>query len=331
LAVAVIVGGPALVLTSEALKPREPTWAERRAAREAALPALELGVVAKGRRLYESGCVACHGSGARGVANMGKDLVEGEFARGADDAALFDVVTRGRLPGDPAFKGPMPMPPRGGRADYTDDDVRAVVAYLRALQVPGRVGGRAIPEDAHVETLDGPAEATPAMADAAKAMTAPGSEKTGDVGVSAPADESGRARSVEVAPVGVVSRPGPIEVNKEVAIGGVTGGTGGVVVLDPEAVKRGKRVYASCIACHAKDGSGMRGMGADLLHSGFVKRKTDAELREFIKSGRAPGAPDSVMNMNMPPKGGNPALKDAQIDDVIAYLRSLQQSANAAK
>jgi hypothetical protein len=31
----------------------------------------------------------------------------------------------------------------------------------------------------------------------------------------------------------------------------------------------------------------------------------------------------------MPPKGGNPALKDEQIHDIVAYIRSLRQSAKA--
>jgi cytochrome c5 len=29
--------------------------------------------------------------------------------------------------------------------------------------------------------------------------------------------------------------------------------------------------------------------------------------------------------VDMPPKGGNPALSDAQLLDIIAYMRSLQQ------
>jgi hypothetical protein len=29
--------------------------------------------------------------------------------------------------------------------------------------------------------------------------------------------------------------------------------------------------------------------------------------------------------VDMPPKGGNPALTDAQIMDIIAFIRSLQQ------
>ena len=34
-----------------------------------------------------------------------------------------------------------------------------------------------------------------------------------------------------------------------------------------------------------------------------------------------------LTKIGMPPKGGNPALKDEQIGEIVAYLRSLRQSA----
>lgn len=101
--------------------------------------------------------------------------------------------------------------------------------------------------------------------------------------------------------------------------------------LDPQAVTRGKRVFASCMACHGKTGAGVPKMGADLVHSDFVKNKSDADLLAFIKKGRLPGDPDSKLKLAMPAKGGNPALKDNQLQDVIVYLRSLQQAAADAK
>lgn len=108
-------------------------------------------------------------------------------------------------------------------------------------------------------------------------------------------------------------------------------GTSGAVALDADAVKRGKRVFASCMTCHGRDGTGVKMMGADLLHSEFVKSKTDEELVEFIKKGRQPGDPESKMNLNMPAKGGNPSLKDNQLQDVVVYIRSLQQAASGGK
>jgi mono/diheme cytochrome c family protein len=104
-----------------------------------------------------------------------------------------------------------------------------------------------------------------------------------------------------------------------------------VVQFDPEVLKRGKRAYASCMTCHGAKGTGVPKMGADLAHSKFVSSKSDEELLAFVKKGRQPGDPESVMNLAMPAKGGNPAMKDTQIQDVIVYLRSLQQAAADAK
>lgn len=99
------------------------------------------------------------------------------------------------------------------------------------------------------------------------------------------------------------------------------------LTLDPEAVKRGKRGYMSCIACHGKTGSGVKGVGKDLLHSEFVARSSDEDLLAFIKTGRSSDDPANTTGIAMPPKGGNPALKDNQIQDIVTYIRSLQQAA----
>jgi disulfide bond formation protein DsbB len=101
------------------------------------------------------------------------------------------------------------------------------------------------------------------------------------------------------------------------------------VSLDPQAVARGKRAYISCMACHGKDARGIKNMGKDLVNSEFVAKLSDEQLVEFIKKGRGPTDPDNTTGVAMPPKGGNPALKDEQIRDIVAYLRSLRQSANA--
>jgi disulfide bond formation protein DsbB len=98
--------------------------------------------------------------------------------------------------------------------------------------------------------------------------------------------------------------------------------------LDAEAITRGKKVYGSCIACHGKDATGVKAMGKDLVHSPFAKRLTDDQLLDFIKKGRGPTDPENTTHVGMPPKGGNPALNDKQLRDLIAYIRSLQTAAN---
>lgn len=73
----------------------------------------------------------------------------------------------------------------------------------------------------------------------------------------------------------------------------------------------GEKIFASaCAACH----------GQDLTQSEFIAAKTDRELVEFLKVG---GLPDE--SPVMPPRGGNPSLTDEKLEDIAAYLRSLQK------
>ena len=89
---------------------------------------------------------------------------------------------------------------------------------------------------------------------------------------------------------------------------------------------KGKELYASsCSACHGPDGKGIQGLGKDLTASEFVKGLSDAELLDFIKKGRDTGDPLNTTGVAMPPKGGNPALSDEQIMDIIAFIRSIHQ------
>lgn len=90
-------------------------------------------------------------------------------------------------------------------------------------------------------------------------------------------------------------------------------------------IASGSKVYAStCITCHGPGAKGLKSLGKDLTTSEFVSKSNDDALLAFVKRGRSPGEPENTTGIAMPPKGGNPALTDDQILDVIAYLRSLQ-------
>jgi disulfide bond formation protein DsbB len=94
---------------------------------------------------------------------------------------------------------------------------------------------------------------------------------------------------------------------------------------DPQ---RGRLLYmASCSSCHGQRGQGMPHSGANLRISAFVARQSDQQLVAFLKRGRAPGDPESVQGLIMPPRGGNPALDDAALETIVAFLRQLQQEA----
>lgn len=82
---------------------------------------------------------------------------------------------------------------------------------------------------------------------------------------------------------------------------------------------RGSALYGQyCLACHGADGGGMTPGVPDLSDAAGVLRKSDADLLRSLTEGvQRPGA-----TLPMPPKGGNPALTSADMQAVLAYLRS---------
>ena len=89
---------------------------------------------------------------------------------------------------------------------------------------------------------------------------------------------------------------------------------------------KGKELFATtCAACHGPNGEGVTGLGKPFTTSDFVPSQSDEQLLAFIKTGRPTSDPANTTGVDMPPKGGNPALTDAQLVDIIAYIRSLHQ------
>ncbi len=81
---------------------------------------------------------------------------------------------------------------------------------------------------------------------------------------------------------------------------------------------------STCRSCHGAIGEGVDGQGIDLRSSVFTQGLDDEGLLAFIKKGRLPNAPDSATGILMPPKGGNPLLKDQDLRDIVAHLRTLE-------
>lgn len=92
-----------------------------------------------------------------------------------------------------------------------------------------------------------------------------------------------------------------------------------------DAVK-GKAVFeGTCISCHGPDAKGLPGLGKDLTTSEFVAGQTDDQLLAFVKKGRPATDPANTNKVDMPPRGGNPALTDTDLTNVIAFVRSIHQ------
>lgn len=96
-------------------------------------------------------------------------------------------------------------------------------------------------------------------------------------------------------------------------------------------VDSGHALYmANCSSCHGAAGEGMPMQGADLRRSHFVQTRSNEQLMAFLLLGRQPGDRYTVLGRAMPARGGNPLLGDADLADIVAYLRRLQLDAASA-
>lgn len=80
---------------------------------------------------------------------------------------------------------------------------------------------------------------------------------------------------------------------------------------------------ASCSACHGTNAEGIEGLGKSFITSEFVRSSSDKDLMTMIKMGRPVWDPANTTGLDMPPKGGNPAITDDQLSDIIGYIRSV--------
>lgn len=96
-------------------------------------------------------------------------------------------------------------------------------------------------------------------------------------------------------------------------------------ITEPSAeVVKGKVVFEStCAACHGPEGQGIMNLGKPLVGSPMLNL-SDSELVAFLVKGRDSSDKDNTTGVPMPPKGGNPSLTEADLLNVVAYLRDLQ-------
>lgn len=93
------------------------------------------GDIAQGKRVYMGTCVMCHGTDAHGILGLGPDLVnQSEWMKQQTDQGLVQLVKEGRGPTRPDNVNGLPMLPRGGNKNLSDQDLVDVVLYLRSLQ-----------------------------------------------------------------------------------------------------------------------------------------------------------------------------------------------------
>lgn len=118
-----------------------------------------------------------------------------------------------------------------------------------------------------------------------------------------PADDSPDESADVTAPATTASAPAPVA-----AAGG----------------DAGKKLFeGTCSACHGADGHGIPGLGKPLTGSKMLKLN-DKELVAFIRKGRDTSDPENTTHVAMPPSGGNPALSETDLQEIVGYIRSLK-------
>jgi disulfide bond formation protein DsbB/cytochrome c5 len=96
-----------------------------------AAPPAQAEPAADGARLYSEACAVCHGAAGEGVPNLGNAVAGTDFVRNATDAELLHLIRQGRVATDPDNQTGLVMPPSGGRPDLTDDEMLAIIQFLR--------------------------------------------------------------------------------------------------------------------------------------------------------------------------------------------------------
>ena len=103
------------------------------------------------------------------------------------------------------------------------------------------------------------------------------------------------------------------------------GGDHAAVLIEHSDIVNGELIWnATCRSCHGATGEGVPGQGVPLDDNAYVRNHSDKELVTFVTDGRTASDPETTLFLDMPPKGGNPMLKEQQIIDVVAYMRTLE-------
>ena len=92
---------------------------------------VDLALSEQGQPLYVANCSACHGVEAQGVPSLGTSLIESPMIQEQSEVDALAFIRAGRDANDPANTTGIDMPPSGGNPSLTDEEILAIVAFLR--------------------------------------------------------------------------------------------------------------------------------------------------------------------------------------------------------
>ena len=81
-----------------------------------------------GKAIYSQTCIACHGANGKGVLPGVSNFKSTDGPLAKSDAELAKSINEGLATPGAALS----MPARGGNPSLTDDEVRALIAFLRS-------------------------------------------------------------------------------------------------------------------------------------------------------------------------------------------------------
>jgi mono/diheme cytochrome c family protein len=127
-AMATAVAAPALAQTTS---DNSATPATPPAAAAPAAPGVTPDLIAQGDKVFHGAgnCYACHGSNAQGT--VGPNLTDAEWIHSKGTLEEIAAQVTHGVPKEESKSG-IPMPPKGG-GTISDDDVKAVAAYVYSL------------------------------------------------------------------------------------------------------------------------------------------------------------------------------------------------------
>lgn len=86
-----------------------------------------------GARLYSEYCAMCHGPSGDGLSGLAPTLSGSALVKSGTEDELLRMIRKGRAPNDPDNKSGLQMPQSGGMSGYSDDELRAVIKYVKAI------------------------------------------------------------------------------------------------------------------------------------------------------------------------------------------------------
>lgn len=242
---------------------------------------------ARGATIFASTCFICHGENGQGT-DRALALNDPARLKQFDDAWYHDTIAHGR----PA-KG---MPTWG--TVLSPEQIDDLVALLAAWR-DGQTVAPDIPSEAHLYSalfalrqFDQPDAAFHLNAALSLAI-------------------SPRAGDVQVV-LNLVT--GNDLAGAEARLSELLGLPSAGIALAPGSVEEGRGLFADrCAVCHGADGTG--GIGKNLHANAFIQSKSDADLIEFVLTGR----PGTAMG------GFDGILSPEQLISVVALLRTWQK------